>query len=166
MGILAGIMLSIINPTGLRAKSRDANRVADLKKIQSALELYFADNRSYPVSRSSGSWENLSAGSALLPARLSPNYINSLPLDPIGTDTTSTGPCNGFCASTGANCRYNYRSAGPTYLLTAIMEINTSDTGHKCRDTNVWSTLGQCGASGTATWSNNATDVCYGVESP
>lgn len=166
MGILAGIMLTVINPAGLRAKSRDANRVADLKKIQASLELYFADNRTYPVSASSGNWENLSSGSALLPGLLSPNYINSLPLDPIGTDTSHTGPCNDVCLATGANCRYNYRSAGPTYLLTAIMEINTSDTGHKCRDTNVWSTLGQCGASGTATWDDSADDVCYGVENP
>lgn len=166
MGILAGITINVINPAGLRAKSRDATRAADLKKIQASLELYFADNRAYPESRASGGWENLSAGSALLPGELSPNYINVLPLDPIGTDTAHTGPCNDFCIDTGANCRYNYRSDSTSYILTALMEVNTSDDDHKCRLLNNWATYG-CGSAGaTSTWDDSADDVCYGVENP
>jgi len=166
MGVLAGVMLNVLNPAGLRAKARDSQRAGDLKKIQTALELYFADNRAYPESRAAGAWENLNMSSALLPALISPNYINGLPLDPIGIDTTHTGPCSDFCVDTGANCRYNYRSGGPTYLLTAIMEVNTSDDDHKCRLTNNWGALGGCAAGATSTWDDDADDACYGVENP
>ena len=50
MGILAGAMLGIINIRGIQAKSRDARRIGDIKKMQTALELYFSDYRGYPES--------------------------------------------------------------------------------------------------------------------
>jgi type II secretion system protein G len=48
IGIIATIVMISINST--RIKARDAKRVADIKQMQAALELYFADNLSYPTS--------------------------------------------------------------------------------------------------------------------
>lgn len=47
IGILSAVVLASLNSA--REKSRDAKRVADLKQIQLALELYYDDNSSvYP----------------------------------------------------------------------------------------------------------------------
>jgi general secretion pathway protein G len=40
--------LAVIALNSAREKSRDSKRVADVKQIQTALELYFADNNAYP----------------------------------------------------------------------------------------------------------------------
>ena len=48
IGLLA--TLSVIALNNARAKSRDAKRVADMRQIQTALELYFNDNLAYPPS--------------------------------------------------------------------------------------------------------------------
>jgi len=48
IGILSAVVLASLNSA--REKSRDAKRVADVKQIQLALELYFDDNTSvYPA---------------------------------------------------------------------------------------------------------------------
>ena len=48
IGLLATLAVVALN--NARAKSRDARRVADIKQIQTALELYFKDMQSYPTS--------------------------------------------------------------------------------------------------------------------
>ena len=53
IGLLA--TLSVIALNNARAKSRDAKRVADVRQIQTALELYFNDNLGYPGSLVAGS---------------------------------------------------------------------------------------------------------------
>ena len=71
IGLLSSIVLASLNSA--RKKSRDARRVADIKQIQVALEMYFdANNGSYPP------------GTSL--TALAPTYISSLPKDPLGTD--------------------------------------------------------------------------------
>ncbi|MFA5021899.1 MAG: type II secretion system protein [Patescibacteria group bacterium] len=40
--------LAVVSLNSARQKARDAKRVADIKQIQTALELYFNDNNSYP----------------------------------------------------------------------------------------------------------------------
>lgn len=48
---MIGLMstLAVVALNSARAKSRDSKRVADIKQIQTALELYYADNDGYPV---------------------------------------------------------------------------------------------------------------------
>ncbi|MFA5644401.1 MAG: FISUMP domain-containing protein [Patescibacteria group bacterium] len=50
IGILA--TLAIVSLQNARARARDAKRIADIKQIQTALELYFNDNGAYPASTS------------------------------------------------------------------------------------------------------------------
>lgn len=70
IGILSSVVLASLNTA--RQKSRDAKRVADIKQIQVALELYFDDNRAYPATTAS----------------LAPTYIPAVPVDPLGVAYT------------------------------------------------------------------------------
>ncbi|MEK7179015.1 MAG: type II secretion system protein [Patescibacteria group bacterium] len=65
IGILSAVVLASLNSA--RQKSRDAKRVADVKQLQLALELYFDDNSSvYPAALSS----------------LAPTYVPVVAVDP------------------------------------------------------------------------------------
>lgn len=75
IGLLSSVVLASLN--GARQKGRDARRLADLKQLQTALELYYSDNTSYPVSTSQAS-----VTTALAP--LAPAYISTIPDDPLG----------------------------------------------------------------------------------
>ena len=67
IGILASIVLASLNTA--RRKSRDARRVADIKQLQLALELYF-DAQATP-------------GYPAALTALAPTYIPSIPADPL-----------------------------------------------------------------------------------
>ena len=47
--------LSILSLNSARARARDAKRVADVKQIQTALEMYYNDAGDYPASLTTGS---------------------------------------------------------------------------------------------------------------
>jgi len=69
------------NPLGIaRAKARDAKRLADLRQLSSALELYFNDHNGYPPSLNG------------VPQQLSPTYIGEVPKAPEPND----GDCSDY----------------------------------------------------------------------
>lgn len=92
IGLLASVVLLALNSA--RAKSRDAKRLADVRQLASALELYFNDNSGYP-----------SALTALVP-----NYIGQIPAAPGPQD----GPCTAgenaytYSATTSASYQLNF----------------------------------------------------------
>ncbi len=114
IALLASIVLVALN--GARAKARMAKRVGDLQQIQTALELYYNNNGSYPVV---GGYQ----GTCALWGSTTPNntipglvstYIGSFPQDPLVN------------AVANQNC-YIYYSNGTDYkmldfLLTDITE--------------------------------------------
>lgn len=84
--------LAVVALGNARQKSRDAKRVADIKQIQTAMELYFADKNSYPYDGAAGNGTlTLGSGSG---ARLdtsgwsastdidTPVYMQSVPSNP------------------------------------------------------------------------------------
>lgn len=73
IGILASIVLASLNSA--RKKSRDARRVADVKQIQLALEMYFDSNKSYPLPLLSATLPTGCGGSACM---------STVPTDPLG----------------------------------------------------------------------------------
>lgn len=150
IGALSGIVLSMINSGGFRDKARDSQRIADLKQLQTALELYFSEYRAYPNS-GGGNWIRIT-GTDTLSNTLRPIYINAVPIDPQQTGTDAN-PCSNV-----NNRRYNYRSSGTYYNLTAIMAVSTSNDESTCNSLNTWSNA--CGAT------YPTQDFCYGVESP
>jgi general secretion pathway protein G len=68
IGILSSVVLASLNSA--RQKSRDARRVADIKQLQVALELYYDANRNYPTGLTTA---NL----------VTPGYIAAVPVDPV-----------------------------------------------------------------------------------
>lgn len=101
IGILSSLM--VVNYIGVRARARDAQRKADLRQIQSALELYRSDAGNYPAAL-------LACGSQL--AFNGTVYMNKIPCDP-----TNNAPLI-----------YVYKSAlgGTAYTLGACLE-NVND---------------------------------------
>ena len=148
ISILSGLVLAVVNSTGLRAKTRDSQRVADLKKVQTALELHYAQHRAYPIS---GTWIRLT-GSDSVSNALAPDFINVMPTDPAGGVGASA------CATNPEDYRYNYATtaSGSEYALTAIMEVETSAQNDACDTLDNWASIG-CGTPATN---------CYGVENP
>ncbi|MGA2968148.1 MAG: prepilin-type N-terminal cleavage/methylation domain-containing protein [Candidatus Levyibacteriota bacterium] len=49
LGILIGMMLAILNPIAQIEKAQDAQRMHDLKQLQTALDSYYNDDNYYPI---------------------------------------------------------------------------------------------------------------------
>ena len=99
---IIGILSAFLAPNyiGVRQRSRDGQRKADLSSIRSALELYRADNSSYPSTLSS-------CGSAF--TFNGATYMAKIPCDPSGTSAPNSGS-------------YTYRTDATTYSLIACLE--------------------------------------------
>ncbi|TAL20383.1 prepilin-type N-terminal cleavage/methylation domain-containing protein [Patescibacteria group bacterium] len=106
--------LAIIALNSARVKSRDAKRVSDIKQIQTALELYYADSSEYPIEAlavnlgntgqlklcdkaSSGGWAD---------ACTTTTYMGQVPKDPTAAQ----------------NYAYTAASPGSTYSITFTLE--------------------------------------------
>jgi len=91
---------AIITLSGVRAKARASKRVADMKQLSSALELYYADNGRYP--------SKLSFGGILKSPDGSTVYMNEVPSNPTPRDD---GKCN------DAEYQYFKVNKGSSYKL-------------------------------------------------
>ena len=84
VGILASVVMASLNST--RAKGRDAKRLAEVREMQKALELYYDSFGYYPetgwVHSTDGGWQSNALANGLRP------YLSSLPIDP-----TNSGCC-------------------------------------------------------------------------
>ena len=89
IGLLASVVLLALNSA--RAKSRDAKRLADVRQLASAMELYFNDKNTYPTT---GSAFAVATGKLFSNANvpgLVPNYIGLIPSAPQPGDGVCTG---------------------------------------------------------------------------
>jgi len=80
--------LSIVALNQARARSRDARRLADIKQIQTALEMYYNDLNTYPAS--------ITAGTQIVNASTSAVYMDIVPKPPMPAD----GACQGSVSYT------------------------------------------------------------------
>lgn len=146
IGILSSVVLASLNDA--RLKSRDAKRIADLKQIQLALELFFDSEGGYPTAAQFAATD----GTGLVPT-----YMATLPKDP----------------TTGGN--YAYSGLGSTactsYHLGAVLE----QSGNKILDTDIDATQGtECDLSTDFDGGGNADcetattgtgdDLCYDLK--
>ena len=142
IGILASIVLASLNTA--RKKGRDARRIADIKQIQLALELYFDANKSYPLT---GTWKT----------DLAPKYISVVPVDPTNYDYTYEA-----CSCAGP-------SSPPCmiYHLGAVLEdpsnpaLTNDLNGPPSGCSGGWGA--DSGCSGTAGVCTTANSCCYDV---
>ncbi|MBU1159983.1 type II secretion system GspH family protein, partial [Patescibacteria group bacterium] len=106
IGILASVVLASLNTA--RKKSRDARRIADLKQIQLALELYFdaatAGETSYPDT---------------VAAAATAGFIPTEPKDPA---TGASYAYDNLDASTGGACAVADPGTCLSYHLGAVLE--------------------------------------------
>ncbi len=114
IGLLASIVL--VSLGNARTKGRDAKRVADLKQLQTALELYYNDNSAYPnyVASTTGYSTAFSA------IGLSPNYVAAVPNDPINTSTTYGYYYAAGYKKTGTNTFLNTGSTSDYIMATRL----------------------------------------------
>ncbi|TSC66430.1 MAG: general secretion pathway protein G [Candidatus Doudnabacteria bacterium Gr01-1014_77] len=108
IGLLASVVLLALNSA--RAKSRDAKRLADVRQLATALELYYNDNNAYPTQAAAAV---VTQGGTTLNV-LVPNYVGALPTSPAPAEAN----CTGTGTSQTLNNSYVYLSAsGATYAL-------------------------------------------------
>ncbi|MCU0679963.1 MAG: type II secretion system GspH family protein, partial [Planctomycetes bacterium] len=106
--------LSVLALQSAREKARNSKRIADIKQLKTALELYYNDANGYPpasafVTGSALSYTDSQSGQVN-------TYINQIPSSPI--------PADGDC--TQQNNSYSYSSANPsTYTLSYCLGGNT-----------------------------------------
>ncbi len=103
--------LSVLALNSARARSRDAKRIADIKQIQTALEMYYNDNNTYPAALS-----NLTT--------TTPPLMRSIPKEPT--------PADGTCTQVAGSNIYTYTfytgtGGTATYALTYCLGAATGN---------------------------------------
>ncbi|MCX6793054.1 MAG: prepilin-type N-terminal cleavage/methylation domain-containing protein [Candidatus Falkowbacteria bacterium] len=81
IGVLSTMVIVALG--NARSKSRDAKRVADIKQISTALELYYADNNSYPTI--------ITLGNSLVSPDGTKTYMAKIPSNPTPRNDGSCG---------------------------------------------------------------------------
>lgn len=105
IGILS--TFAMVNFMGVKQRARDAQRKSDLRQLQSAVELYKADQSTYPPAAQVVCGSPLKAGTA--------TYMSKVPCDPAGSSFYNGGA-------------YFYSTTGTAYTIGACLE-NGNDTG-------------------------------------
>ncbi len=121
IGLLATI--SVLALQNARAKSRDAKRVADMKQVQTALEMFFNDNNRYPTAEewNAGRLYSTTTG-------VTSTYIQIIPNAPTPADGSCTGNQNSFEYIPGSdNSSYSI-----SFCLGGV--IGSLASGPKCLD--------------------------------
>lgn len=89
--------LAVVSLNNARSRSRDAKRVADVKQMQTAFELYYNEQGGYPVQDPLAAVTGIAGSMA--------TYMQAMPTAPTPADGTTC---------TAANNAYRYRSASAT----------------------------------------------------
>lgn len=109
MGIVSGIVLSLLNPVGFLKMSRDSRRKSDLSNTQAAIELYYSQKNVYPDSGTvpfGSQWESEGV-----------IYLKSVPQDLLASQT------------------YCYTTTATGYYLCAKMEdVANASNGQTCNE--------------------------------
>ena len=101
IGFLGTLAMTSLNSA--RIKARDAKRMADLRQIQKALDLYYDTNKVYPIASYARSYNPGGAGTAgwnTLKTALAP-YI-ALPKDPLNNADAQESRYDSKAAGLGA----------------------------------------------------------------
>ncbi len=91
IGLLSTLAVVALNSA--RQKSRDSKRVADIKQVQTALELYFADQNGYPgdcAVLGAGSCAALCSSGWATSCSTGTTYMGLVPANPLPTDGCGT----------------------------------------------------------------------------
>ncbi|MEI7452026.1 MAG: LamG-like jellyroll fold domain-containing protein [Candidatus Falkowbacteria bacterium] len=109
IGILATI--AVVALQNARAKARDARRIADVKQVQTALELFFNDQQRYPTTA------EFNAGSIFsTTTNGTTTYMAKIPVAPTPNDNTCATADNNYTytSNDGATYSLSFCLGGPT----------------------------------------------------
>ena len=116
IGVLS--TLAVVSLNNARQKARDAKRVSDIKQVQTALELYFADQNGYPsgvaLVLGSASVQALSAGGF----SASGSESGAIYMGQVPTNPTPAAP-------EAASYTYDQTQAGVSYTIGFALESKT-----------------------------------------
>lgn len=118
--------LAVVALGNARVKARDAKRLSDLKQIQTALELYYTDNSSYPSGSSVelGTTNYVCLNNAGWAATGCTNpYMSSVPDDPTaGRAYTYTGTTSSYSVAATLEDTMNGLTTGITLSPSGIAD--------------------------------------------
>ncbi|MBV9159308.1 MAG: prepilin-type N-terminal cleavage/methylation domain-containing protein [Candidatus Kaiserbacteria bacterium] len=153
IGILSSVVLASLNSA--RKKGRDARRIADIKQLQLALELYYDANGAYPAVISTTTL-------------VSPGYIAALPGDPSNAQaydyvpygvTGSTATCSSY--HLGADLETAGNSA-----FSSDADVTSIPTGYAiCTAAGVTAGADFSGSDGAKCQAADVGVGCYDVKS-
>ncbi|MCX6793299.1 MAG: prepilin-type N-terminal cleavage/methylation domain-containing protein [Candidatus Falkowbacteria bacterium] len=118
IGVLS--TMAIIALGNARAKARDSKRVADIKQISTALELYYSDYNSYPTI--------ITPGNALTSPDGTKTYMASIPNNPTPRNDSGCGDNNYTYASTPDNTNYSLNFCLGNNVSSTPAGINSSSS--------------------------------------
>ncbi len=120
IAILASVVLVGLGPT--QQQGRDARRLSDLREVQTALELYYNQNGSYP---SASDWTSLTT--ALTGAGIG---VTQVPNDP----------------TSGKTYYYAQEGSGKSYVIGAVLEnsSNPAFTGYSAPSVGIPTGMKTC----------------------
>ncbi|MDP2672105.1 MAG: DUF4082 domain-containing protein [Candidatus Daviesbacteria bacterium] len=142
IGILAGGLMLLMNPSTQIQKANDAKRKSDLKQIQNVLETYYNDNGRYPVK----SADNEIAGHAWGTSWV--GYMGELPDD----------------VNSSKSYAYNVGSDGQTYYLYA--SLDRVDDSQACPGGTCASLGGVNACAGGCNYGVSSPDVSVSESAP
>ena len=119
IGLLASVVLLALGSA--RSKSRDAKRVADVRQVVSALELYYNDNNGYPTALTG----------------LVSTYLGSVPAYPTPVDGASCSQTGYTYATGGAAVSGQWSSYSLTFCVGATTGGLTGNTVHTASPTGI-----------------------------
>ena len=74
--------LTIVSLSGVKARARDAQRMATFYTLRNALQLYYSDHGDYPPNQVDGRACDFHKGSACLDELVTSGFMSELPSDP------------------------------------------------------------------------------------
>jgi hypothetical protein len=123
---------------GARAKARDTKRVADLKQIQKAVELYMNDNGIYPSCVGAGGGCYTTPETANFNTiQAEPTYISRVPDDPLNI-TSQYGYYYITRYRKTGDCTYVGTGLNTDYLMGTRLENPASVSGSCAGAINAW----------------------------
>lgn len=129
IGLLSTV--ATVSLSAARAKSRDAKRIGDLKQVRTALEAYVIDNGGYPtcgqVCPNTCDCTTISWGGNFYALEIKPNYIATLPVDPINNSSYGFFYARGY--KPNGNCSYTTTNSPTDYILATNLENPTGISG-------------------------------------
>ncbi len=116
--------IAIVASSAIRSRGRDTKRIADLRQVRSALELYYNETSAYPTCGQACTTycdcTTVGWGGNFAEMEIKPAYMASIPADPINDGTYGYFYARGYKIS--GNCSYMNTNSPSDYVLATRLE--------------------------------------------